>query len=153
MIIREIPEQECRELLARSSIGRLGCAFENQPYVVPILFAYEPDYLYAFSTFGQKIEWMRGNPKVCLQVDEIADQSHWVSIVVNGTYEELPELQRPAERAHARELLEAKQSWWLNPIAERREKVNEVLIRPVFFRIHAESMSGLRAIPAADERG
>ena len=28
-----------------------------------------------FSTFGKKIEWIRANPKVCIQVDEIADQS------------------------------------------------------------------------------
>ena len=106
MKIHEIPEDECRAVLARNAIGRLGCALDNQPYVVPILFAYEPDYVYAFSTVGQKIEWMRSNPKVCLQVDEIAGQSQWTSVLVNGTYEELPDPPRSVERAHARELLE-----------------------------------------------
>jgi nitroimidazol reductase NimA-like FMN-containing flavoprotein (pyridoxamine 5'-phosphate oxidase superfamily) len=145
MVIREISGEDCRALLARGSIGRLGCAFENQPYVVPIGFAYEPDYVYAFSTFGQKIEWMRGNPKVCLQVDEIADQAHWVSVIASGLYEELPDPPRSAERAHARELLEKRHQWWLNPVAGRRAKSDELLIEPLFFRIHIESLSGLRA--------
>jgi nitroimidazol reductase NimA-like FMN-containing flavoprotein (pyridoxamine 5'-phosphate oxidase superfamily) len=43
--------------------------------------------IYALSTVGQKIEWMRQNPKVCLQVDEIANQSEWMSVIANGTYE------------------------------------------------------------------
>lgn len=145
MIIHEIPESECREFLARGSMGRLGCAQENQPYIVPIFFAYEPDYLYGFSTVGQKIEWMRANPRVCLQTDEIASQTQWVSVIVNGTFEELPDPARGAERAHARELLEKRHRWWANAVAERREKVSEVLIDPVFFRIRIESMTGLSA--------
>lgn len=72
MMINEMSEKECRTVLTRSSIGRLGCALENQPYVVPIYFAYESECVYVLSTFGQKVEWMRANPKVCIQVDEIA---------------------------------------------------------------------------------
>jgi len=75
MIINEMTEKECGTVLARSSIGRLGCALDNQPYVVPIYFAYEPGYIYVLSTLGQKIEWMRTNPKVCIQVDEIMSHS------------------------------------------------------------------------------
>lgn len=61
-------DQECQELLERVSFGRLACALDNQPYVVPVAFAYEPGSIYVFSTAGKKIEWMRQNPKVCLQV-------------------------------------------------------------------------------------
>ena len=74
MRIYELSGEECRLALARSSIGRLGCSHENQPYVVPISLAYECDYIYALSTLGQKIEWMRTNPRVCVQVDEIENQ-------------------------------------------------------------------------------
>jgi uncharacterized protein len=105
-IINEMTEKECRAVLARGSIGRIGCALEDQPYVVPIYFAYEPDYVYVLSTFGQKIEWMRVNPKVCIQVDEIASQLQWVSVIANGIYEELPEPQFSDERTHARNLLQ-----------------------------------------------
>jgi hypothetical protein len=65
MVINEMTEKDCRDILARSLIGRLGCSHDNQPYVLPICLAYGRDYFYVFSTFGQKIEWMRANPKVC----------------------------------------------------------------------------------------
>jgi uncharacterized protein len=59
MRIVEISQDECKELLNRVLIGRLGCSLENQPYVVPVCFAYEPESLYVFSTLGKKIEWMQ----------------------------------------------------------------------------------------------
>lgn len=39
---------------------------------MPIFLAWESDYIYVLSTFGQKIEWMRTNPKVCVEIEEIA---------------------------------------------------------------------------------
>jgi nitroimidazol reductase NimA-like FMN-containing flavoprotein (pyridoxamine 5'-phosphate oxidase superfamily) len=153
MMITEIPRAECREVLARGSIGRLGCAVDNQPYVVPIFFAHEPDYFYVFSTSGQKVKWMRANPKVCVQVDEIANPSEWVSVIVNGTYEELREPQNSVESEHARHLLEKRHHWWSNALAERRARGNELLIDPLFFRIHTVSMTGLRGVAEGDAAG
>jgi nitroimidazol reductase NimA-like FMN-containing flavoprotein (pyridoxamine 5'-phosphate oxidase superfamily) len=66
MLIQEMTEAECITILARARLGRLACAHQNQPYVVPIYFAYEQPYAYAFTTPGQKVEWMRYNPLVCL---------------------------------------------------------------------------------------
>jgi hypothetical protein len=63
MRISEMEDRECRDTLARLGFGRLGCARDNQPYIVPIYFAYEPDRLYGFATLGQKIEWLRTNLK------------------------------------------------------------------------------------------
>jgi nitroimidazol reductase NimA-like FMN-containing flavoprotein (pyridoxamine 5'-phosphate oxidase superfamily) len=145
MIINTMNKKECQEFLAHGSIGRLGCALDNEPYVIPIYFACEDDYAYVLSTFGQKIEWMRINPKVCLQVDQVATQSQWVSVVVNGMYEELPEPQYATEREHARTLLQKRYRWWLNALAERQAKTSEVLIEPLFFRIRISSITGLRA--------
>jgi hypothetical protein len=102
MVINEMTQEECGAFLASASLGRLGCALDSEPYVVPIYFVYEPDYIYALSTFGQKIEWMRANPKVCLEVDQIANQSQWMSVIATGSYQELPEPQFSAERDHAR---------------------------------------------------
>ena len=145
MVMNEMTEQECREALARSSFGRLGCSLGDQPYIVPVCLAYQSDCIYVFSTFGKKIEWMRANPKVCIQIDEIADQTQWVSVIVNGLYEELPELQYAAEREHARQLLEKQGRWWLNTFAERQLKLGDKLIEPLFFRICVDSMTGLCA--------
>ncbi len=144
MVIHEMSEKECREVLTRGSIGRIGCSLDNQPYVVPIHFAYEQDYVYVLSTLGQKIKWMRKNPKVCLQVDEITSPSQWASVVANGTYEELVEPQFSDERAHARTLLQKQHQWWLNALGERQTRSNDALIEPLFFRIRTDSVSGLR---------
>jgi uncharacterized protein len=69
MVINEMKEEECGAFLTSASLGRLGCSLDNQPYVAPIYFAYEPAYIYVLSTFGQKTESMRANPRVCLEVD------------------------------------------------------------------------------------
>ena len=145
MEINEMTGKECSALLERASLGRLGCSCENQPYVVPINFAYEDGYLYAFSTFGQKVKWMRANPKVCVQMDEIQSQSEWGSVIVNGEYEELPEPQYTAERKRASSLLAKRYHWWLNALGERQMRIAENSIEPVFFRIRIQSVSGLSA--------
>lgn len=147
MRIIPISQQECSELLKRVSTGRLACSLNDQPYVVPVAFSYEPDYIYIFSTLGKKIGWMRQNPKVCLQADEIGSHSNWVSVVVTGTYLELNETQYPAQREHAMEQLERCSEWWRNPLAQRREQTRDLAIETVFFRIDIKSMSGLRTIP------
>jgi uncharacterized protein len=146
MVISEMTEKECRDLLARNSIGRLGCAQDNRPYVVPIYLAYDIDYFYVLSTLGQKIEWMRANPNVCVQMDEITGESQWSSVIVNGSYEELREPQFTDELAHARKLLEKRHRWWQNPLAERQLRTGDELIAPIVFRIQINSMTGLRAV-------
>jgi len=147
MMINELTEKDCSEFLSRISLGRLGCALDGQPYVVPIYFAHDDDNIYALATFGQKIEWMRANPKVCVQVDEIKGEGQWTSVIVNGQYQELPEPEYAEERAHARQLLGKRHGWWLNSMGERLAKSGGHLIEPLFFRIKIDSTSGLRALP------
>jgi uncharacterized protein len=150
MRIIAISQRECSELLQRVSIGRLACSLNDQPYVVPVAFSYEPGCIYVFSTVGKKIEWMRQNPKVCLQADEIGSRSNWNSVIVTGTFLELSEMQYPSQREHAMERLAQYSEWWKTPLAERREKISELGIDTVFFRIDIASMSGLRAIAEAE---
>ena len=151
MRIQQISENECRAILARAPMGRLGCALDNQPYVIPVYFAYEESYIYVFATLGRKIEWMRANPKVCFQVDEVKSALDWISVIANGQFEELPVPQYSAEVAHARGLLEKRHGWWMNAMAERRMDVSDELIAPLFFRIRMDSVSGLAGIGEGEE--
>jgi len=151
MMVQEIGEKECLEVLSRASIGRLGCALENQPYVVPVYFAYQPGEIYLFSTAGKKIEWMRANPKVCLEVEEV-HSSDWVTVIANGRYEELGSPRHEEEIAHARKLLEKRPQWWLNALAERRIQESDLAIKPLFFRILIDSVTGLRGQPETDAK-
>lgn len=147
MIVRQMTQTECRKFLEHASIGRLGCSLDEQPYIVPVYLAYDADNVYIFSTFGQKIRWMRANPKVCIQIDEITDDSEWTSVIANGRYQELPEPQYATECARARNLLEKRYRWWLNALAERRTEVKDNMIAPLFFRLHVDSITGLCASP------
>jgi len=149
MVIHEMTENECRNVLASASFGRLGCARDNQPYVVPIYFAYDGAHVYAFSTPGQKIEWMRSNPLVCLEIDERTSREHWTSVIVFGRYEELPDTPAfAAARARAQEALQTRAMWWdyaSIPAAEWRRK--PAPFTPIFYRIHTEKLTGHRATP------
>jgi uncharacterized protein len=146
MVIKELTETECREFLTKASIARLGCCLDEQPYIVPICIAYEPECIYFFSTLGKKIKWMRANPKVCVQVDQLNSRSDWVSVIANGQYEELAEPRYTDERNHARKLLERHHQWWLNALAERRNQLADQQITPIFFRVKIDSLSGLRGV-------
>jgi nitroimidazol reductase NimA-like FMN-containing flavoprotein (pyridoxamine 5'-phosphate oxidase superfamily) len=150
MRVIRIAEHECSDLLKRAFVGRLACSLNNEPYVVPVCFAYDPGYIYVFSTLGKKIDWMRQNPKVCLQIDEIGSRSNWTSVIVNGKYVELREPQFGNQREHAIERLGQYSEWWRTPLAQRRETTNDSSIQTVFFRVDIESISGLRAIPEAE---
>ncbi len=145
MVIDELSEQECQAVLQRGGIGHLGCCKDGQPYVVQVLFAYQGGYMYVLSTVGQKIEWLRENPKTCMTVDEIASETDWTSVIANGVYEELVKPRFNDEREHAKQLLEKRHHWWQTAFAERQTKTDEQLIEPILFRIHVGSVSGLRA--------
>jgi uncharacterized protein len=146
MFIHQLTDEECDTVLRRTNLGRLGCAQNNQPYVVPIYFKFDAfklgaKYLYSFANLGQKIHWMRSNPLVCVEVDDVTDQFHWTTVVLFGRYEELDqdEHRNAAERAY--ELLRARQSWW-QPAAAKTA-VSERYF-PIVYRIQIDSMSGRR---------
>jgi uncharacterized protein len=152
MLIREMNSEECRDLLTRLGSGRLGVARNNQPYVVPIYFAYEPDRLYGFSTVGQKIEWMRANPLVCVEADEVVSHNNWASVVVLGRYEELPDKPEYATlRLHAQSILEKRAMWWQTGYAASQARRGPKQAAPVFYCIHVEGLSGHKAEPDAVE--
>ncbi len=150
MFIHEMTKEECQESLKRANFGRLGCARDDQPYVVPISFAFEEDYAYAFSMAGQKIEWMRDNPHVCLAVDTVKSWNDWTSVVGLGRYEELSDTPEwRVQRELARKLLDARATWWQpgSVAIEGRPRDRT----PIVYRIYLERMTGRRGVPAPDE--
>jgi nitroimidazol reductase NimA-like FMN-containing flavoprotein (pyridoxamine 5'-phosphate oxidase superfamily) len=97
MVIREMSREECLRVLAGTKLARLACAHENQPYVVPVYLAHPESSsgeacLYGFTTLGQKVVWMRANPLVCVEVDDVTALDQWVSVIATGRYEELPNI-------------------------------------------------------------
>ena len=80
---------EIDQVLRSQQVGRLACAADDRPYIVPINYAYDGSFIYACSGAGHKLDVMRRQPNVCFLVDEIAGPSTWKSVVVHGAYEEI----------------------------------------------------------------
>jgi nitroimidazol reductase NimA-like FMN-containing flavoprotein (pyridoxamine 5'-phosphate oxidase superfamily) len=136
---------ECSIVLQRNSVGRLGYARFDQPYVVPIYFSFDADRncIYVFSTIGEKVECMRQNPKVCLAADEIVDKDHWTSVLAVGRYREIHRDPREAEaRRRAEQLFQERREWWLPGAAKLGAKEHE---HAVVFQISIDRLTGRRA--------
>ncbi|HEY6420410.1 MAG TPA: pyridoxamine 5'-phosphate oxidase family protein [Candidatus Binataceae bacterium] len=146
-MIKELTRQESLDLLARARLGRLGCSQETQPYIVPIYFAYDHDYLYSFSTFGQKVEWMRANPKVCVEADEVISPQQWMSVIVFGHYEELPNTPkwRDAREYAYKKLQQRNAIWWEPGYVKTMLHHTDRQLEPLFFRIHIVQITGHHA--------
>ena len=100
MDIQEMTASECRAMLTRVRVARLACSRNNQPYIVPIHVDLEDEFLYGYATLGQKIEWMRENGLVCLELDELTTRGPgraWSSSVNTRSC-----LARPSMRARER---------------------------------------------------
>ena len=145
MVIQEMTERECRAMLAGTNVARLACALNHQPYIVPIHVDLEGEFLYGYATLGQKIEWMRQNPLVCLEIDELTTHGQWASVVVFGHYEELthtPDYE--GSRRVAERLFQRHPAWWEPasvPLAAHEQRT------PIVFRIRIGRVTGRRAAP------
>jgi uncharacterized protein len=147
MIVKDMTRQQCLDVLSASRLGRLACVRDNQPYVVPIYCVFGDNNLYSFSRVGQKIEWMRANPHVCVQIDQFTQAREWRSVVAYGRYEELADSsQWVRERLHAWSLLQMQANWWepggLKPSSQSEPGASPYL----FYRIRIERLTGRQAI-------
>jgi nitroimidazol reductase NimA-like FMN-containing flavoprotein (pyridoxamine 5'-phosphate oxidase superfamily) len=146
MVIRDLTARDCVDFIAHRQLGHLACAQDDQPYVVPISFSFDPEVrcLYGFATLGKKIEWMRRNPKVSVAIDEIIDRTQWTTVVVTGRFQELGTSSADDRlRQRAMELLQERGAWWLPATAHvvgaaARET-------PIFYRVQIVEITGRRA--------
>ena len=88
-MIRQLSSTEIDDLLRKQIVGRIGCTYENEVYIIPMSYAYDGEYVYCHSYEGKKIEIMRKNPKVCFQVDEMKNMGNWKSVIAWGDFVEL----------------------------------------------------------------
>jgi len=82
--VSEMSDKGIEQLLSRVGYGHLACSADDQPYVVPIHYAYESGSVYVYTTEGKKSEIIDKNPKVCLQIEDVQDNKHWQSVIITG---------------------------------------------------------------------
>jgi len=88
-MLGDLNKGEIISLLESQVIGRLGCHQDGETYIVPINYVYRNNAIYAHSGPGKKIDMLRADPRVCFQVDQIADIFKWKSVILWGTFKEL----------------------------------------------------------------
>lgn len=148
MIIQKLSREECLNFLKEIKFGRLGCVRDKQPYVVPIYFVSDEKHIYAFTTLGQKIRWMRENPLVCVEADRVIDHLHWTSVVVFGKYQELgDESSLHGLREYALEILQHRIMWWQPAVVTSHDSAPAGTAAHIFYRIRIDEISGHRAGP------
>ena len=144
-IVREMWDTECYNLVRTEQVGRLACSRDNQPYIVPIRSAHSENSIFSFSMPGKKIEIMRSNPRVCVEIDHLSDTQHWKCVIIEGVFRGLPSKE---ERQHAWGLHQVRNDWWEpgalkpgpQPLATQRSHL--------YYKIEIENLMGREAVPA-----
>ncbi len=84
LVSEEITPEEMHRLLNKLSYGRLGLAFENEVYVVPVSHIYDGERIwFHVSKDGKKTTYLQANPQVCFQADELVE-GEWGSVICYG---------------------------------------------------------------------
>jgi uncharacterized protein len=85
----DLNEQQINNILTSQIFGRVACCSNAHPYIVPVTYTFDGKRIYVQSYEGTKLDLMRANPNVCLQVDIINDLYNWQSVQVYGQFKEL----------------------------------------------------------------
>ncbi len=88
-MVKELTGDEIDQLLDTVMVAHLGCQANGKVYVVPISFVREGNTLLGHTTEGMKVDFMRENPEVCVQVEQIKDLGEWESAILWGKFKEL----------------------------------------------------------------
>ena len=137
-MITTLDNQQARKVLQSARVARLGCIVNGEPYIVPINYNFEGDYLYSHSLPGLKINGLRENPRACVQVDDIESDLHWRSAMAFGTFEEI---KKPEERAQILNKL-LKHFPMLTPV-ESAIAVDASAPQVIVFRIRIDRLPGM----------
>jgi nitroimidazol reductase NimA-like FMN-containing flavoprotein (pyridoxamine 5'-phosphate oxidase superfamily) len=143
VLIQEMTYKMSIHLLKSVDIGRIACVAGSQPYVTPFAFRHDGEFIYSFATLGRKIEWMRANPQVCVEVEEIVSRHEWQTVVIFARYQELPETPEFNDaRIMAHHLLAQAAQWWEPGFAKTLSHGAERPLRPIYFRISIDEITG-----------
>jgi len=85
----QLTKEEIANLLEASAFGHLGYVDGKEATVLPINFAYKGNAIFIHTYEGKKLDAIRENPFVCLQVEKIHSPTSWKSVLVHGKAREL----------------------------------------------------------------
>lgn len=144
--VENMSQDEMALLLRRGKLGHLGCSYDNHPYVVPMNYAYDGEYLYFFTTEGTKTDYISANSEVCFQVEEVIDAANWQSVMVFGRAERLS---NSDDMAQAMLLISERNPTLTPALSETKIGAWKRFSHIAVYRIHPHSTCG-RKVPEAE---
>ena len=58
-MLGELSNDQINNLLSSHVMGRLACTDGEKPYIVPITYTYDGEYIYGQTNFGKKLKMLR----------------------------------------------------------------------------------------------
>lgn len=84
-----LSDEQVKNLLTSQVQGRLACTDGKKPYIVPVNYYYDGEFIYGQTNEGKKLRILRKNPNVCFEVGVMTDNKNWQSVLLYGKFEEL----------------------------------------------------------------
>ena len=146
-MIKKLETSECTELLNNNYIGHLAFIAHKEPHVIPITYYYDQanNTIIGYSAEGHKIEAMRKNDIVSLEVEEIKSVNNWRSVQVHGMFEELQGIDAKyllhEFAQNVKKIITRKEGSHPEFISEFSSKLSEQGI-PIVYRININEITG-----------
>ena len=146
-MIRNLDKTESHFILKNNYIGHLGYIYLNRPHVVPITyyFSEKDNAIICYSGEGHKINAMRKNNAVALEVSHVPSVNNWKSVMIHGTYQELEGSSGKAQLHQfslgVKELLRNNDHVDADFISEFSSKIHKDYI-PIVFLIKIDDITG-----------
>lgn len=88
-MLGKLDNTQIRNVLSSQVLGRLACTDGVHPYIVPVTYSYDGEYIYGQTCEGAKLNILRKNPHVCFEADMMTAMTNWQCVLVFGEFEEL----------------------------------------------------------------
>jgi nitroimidazol reductase NimA-like FMN-containing flavoprotein (pyridoxamine 5'-phosphate oxidase superfamily) len=83
--MESLSRDEALEILAGEYVAHLGVISNDAPYVTPMSFVVDGDRILFRTMAGRKLDAIRANPTVCIEVSRYhEDTGDWESVIVEG---------------------------------------------------------------------
>ena len=144
-MLGELNNPQIQNVLSSQAIGHIACSDGKKPYIVPVTYAFDGEYIYGQMQEGTKLQLLRKNRNVCFEVDMIVNMANWQTVLVYGKFEEL----KGDEAVKARELLFNRvfplvTSSTIHSFGHEESSLSsdDNRIKPVMYRIKVSQVSG-----------
>jgi nitroimidazol reductase NimA-like FMN-containing flavoprotein (pyridoxamine 5'-phosphate oxidase superfamily) len=140
--------EECEEILARNTVGRIAFALQDRVSVLPVHYVYESGWIYGRTSAGTRLREILRNRRIAFEVDEHTQLFEWRSVVVRGPLY----LIEPGPLPSDRRIYAKAVSLIRRLVPSALTDSDPVPFRDQLFRIRAVEISGRSSEPSGGKK-